>query len=564
MSDAIRDSDLYQRHIQRLRSALTAHSPDTICEFITNHTYIKGRPFSFVGHEYQEEILRDPAQNKVILKSAQIGISEMSARLAVARSVLTPGFSTIYTLPAASTAAVFMKTRIEPVINSSPYLRELVSSNLDNSMVKQFGDSYIWLKGCQVDRQAISTPADMVIFDEVDNSDQDVMTLFESRLIHSEYKNTIKLSTPTVPGFGISKSYSLSKRKLQFARCPHCSKWFYPEYHDHVRIPGFLEDLDEITKRHFANPSFRWMEAYIECPNCHRPVDLRVSQRQWVVENPNDAFYDSGYRISPFDCPKTILVSDLVKASTTYERPQDFYNQRLGIPKADKESSLERDELDAAIVHGSVETGYSNVIGLDLGSTCHLVVNSVLTDQSMITIHTEKIPLHKVVQRTIELFLRFKCRMMVVDRGPNTEAVYQIQQKITNCFAGVFTNSKGVEFFRVMEKEKDLSEGVEGIRQVNIVKDQAMDILMFMVRNGMVLKVSDDEDEDWVEQLMDNKRIRIFKQDEQVFTWVKTEGNDHYHMAELYALIASRILGVATGVTSGLRLFSKIKLEETP
>lgn len=563
MSDIIAQSDLFKRHLQRLRSSLTAHSPDSICEFISTHTYLRSKPFSFDGHEYQEEILRDPAQNKVILKSAQIGISEMSARMALARSVLTPGFSTIYTLPAASTAAVFMKTRIEPVINSSQYLSELVSSNLDNSMVKQFGDSYLWLKGCQVDRQAISTPADMLIFDEVDNSDQDVMTLFESRLIHSEYKLTIKLSTPTVPGFGISKAYALSKRKLQFAKCPHCGHWFYPEYHQHVRIPGYLDDLEEITKRHFANPSFRWKEAYIECPQCARPVDLRMALRNWVVENPDDAFYDSGYRVSPFDCPKTILVSDLVKSSTTYERPQDFHNQRLGIPKADKESSLERDELAAAIVTGSVDMGFSNVLGLDLGTTCHLVVNSVLADQSMVTVYCEKIPLHRVVQRTIELFLRFKCRMMVVDRGPNTEAVYQIQQKIVNCFAGVFTNSKGVEFFKVVEKENDLSEGVQGIRQVNISKDTAMDILMFMVRNGMILKVSDDENEDWIEQLMDNKRIRVFKNDEQVFTWVKTEGNDHYHMAELYALIASRILGVATGVTSGLRLFSKIKVEDT-
>lgn len=564
MSDIIANADLFKRHLQRLRSSLTAHSPDTICQFISTHTFLKGKPFSFVGHEYQEEILRDPAQNKVILKSAQIGISEMSARLAIARSVLTPGFSTIYTLPAALTAAIFMKTRIEPVINSSPYLSELVSSSLDNSSVKQFGDSYLWLKGCQVDRQAISTPADMVIFDEVDNSDQDVMTLFESRLIHSEYKFTIKLSTPTIPGYGISKAYELSKRKLQFAKCPHCGHWFYPEYHLHVRIPGFFEDLDEITKRHFANPAFRWKEAYIECPHCTRAVDLRVSLRNWVIENPDDAYYDSGYRVSPFDCPKTIAVSDLVKSSTTYERPQDFYNQRLGIPKADKESSLEEAELRAAIVTGAVEAGYSNVIGLDLGTTCHLLVNSVMTDQSMVTIHAEKIPLHRVVMRSVELFFKYRCRMMVVDRGPNTEAVYQIQQKITNCFASVFTNSKGVEFFRVVEKEKDLSEGVQGIRQVNVAKDTAMDILMFMVRNGMVLKASDDEDDDWVEQLMDNKRIRAFKEGEQVFTWVKTEGNDHYHMAELYALIASRILGVATGASSGLRLFSKIKLEEQP
>ena len=139
----IRNSQTFRQHISRLRSSLSAHSPDSICEFITEHTYLRGKKFSFEGHEYQEEILRDPSRNIVITKSAQIGISEMSARLAVARAVLINGFSTIYTLPSASAAQSFMKTRISPIVDSSPYLRELVSLDVDNSSVKRFGDSYV-------------------------------------------------------------------------------------------------------------------------------------------------------------------------------------------------------------------------------------------------------------------------------------------------------------------------------------------------------------------------------------------------------------------------------------
>ena len=103
----IKDSQTFKQHVSRLRSSLSAHSPDSICEFITEHTYLRGKKFSFEGHEYQEEILRDPSRNIVITKSAQIGISEMSARLAVARAVLINGFSTIYTLPSASAAQSF-------------------------------------------------------------------------------------------------------------------------------------------------------------------------------------------------------------------------------------------------------------------------------------------------------------------------------------------------------------------------------------------------------------------------------------------------------------------------
>ena len=171
--------DIFKRHISRLRSSLAAHSPDTICEFITQHTYLNGKKFSFEGHEYQKEILEDPAQTIVIVKSAQLGISEMSARLALARCALIDGFNTIYTLPSASAAGNFMQTRISPVVDSSPYLKELVSKDVDNNSIKRFSNSHLFLKGCQVDRQAISVPADLLVCDEVNNSDLEVLALFE-------------------------------------------------------------------------------------------------------------------------------------------------------------------------------------------------------------------------------------------------------------------------------------------------------------------------------------------------------------------------------------------------
>ena len=559
MENIVKSSPIFKRHMERLRSSLSAHSQDTICDFITEHTYLKGHKFTFKGHEYQEAILKDPSQNIVITKSAQIGISEMSARLAVARAVLVNGFSTIYTLPSASAAQNFMKTRISPIIDSSPYLKELVSSDVDNASVKRFGDSYVWLKGCQVDRQAISTPADMVIFDEVDNSDQDVMTLFESRIIHSAYKLTVKLSTPTIPGFGISKAFDTSKRKYNFAKCPHCAEWFYPEYYEHVKIPGFDKKLDEISKRDFASPLFKWHEAYIACPSCGGHVDLREAKRNWVVENPDDAFFDSGYRVSPFDNPSTISPQDLVKASVTFTRPQDFVNQRLGLPMADSETSLALEELDRAIISEYPGGGHSYVMGLDMGNTCWAAVGAVFPDNNIIIVKVEPIPVHKVVSRVQELVQQYRIRMVVIDRGPLTEAVYQIQQVVRNSFAAVFVQSRGIELFRVTDKEAAPDKGVEDMRQVNIAKDSVMDLMMSMVRLGHIRKVSDEQDRVWQEHMMDNKRIKAFKNGEMVYTWVKTAGEDHAAMALVYLIVASRILGVAAGSMVKLPMMTTFK-----
>ena len=68
-----------RRHFQETHIAtaviFSGAQPDTICEFITQHTYLNGKKFSFEGHEYQKEIRR-PAQTIVIVKSAQLGISD--------------------------------------------------------------------------------------------------------------------------------------------------------------------------------------------------------------------------------------------------------------------------------------------------------------------------------------------------------------------------------------------------------------------------------------------------------------------------------------------------------
>jgi len=555
MRDAI-----FTRHLSRLKSALSAHSPKTICDFITKNTYLAGRPFSFAGHGYQETILNDDAQTIIIGKSAQLGISEMSSRLALARCALINGFSVIYTLPAATAAQSFMQTRINPVVDSSPYLKEIVNKQVDNSSVKQFGDSYLYLKGCQVDRQAISVPADMLITDEVNNSDQEVMTLYESRLIHSEYQLRMFLSTPSVPNYGIHAMLQQSKRKYNMAKCPHCNTWFLPDYHVHVRVPGFYDNLDSITKQHFADPKFRWMEAYVECPSCHMPVDMIEAKRDWVVENPDEAFIDSGYQISPFDCPERVKVSALVKSSVTYERLVDFYNQRLGKSLEDKQTALSLAELEAAIVHDVPGGTHSFVMGVDTGSTCWITVSAVLCDQTMVLVKNEAVPLHKVVERAVEIQLQYRIRMIVIDRGPMTEVVYRIQEKIRNSFAAVFVMSKDIDLFRVREKEADSEKGVEDMRQVNINKDACMDVIMDMVRSGKILKLRDEMDKTWCTHMTDNKRVQIFKNGELIYTWVKTLKIDHLHMTLLYAFVASRMLGVSAGSMVALPLVSSIHM----
>ena len=90
-----------------------------------------------------------------------------------------------------------------------------------------------------------------------------------------------------------------------------------------------------------------------------------------------------------------------------------------------------------------------------------------------------------------------------------------------------------------------------------------MDLMMSMVRLGQIRMVSDEHDRVWQDHMMDNKRVKAFKNGEMVYTWVKTAGEDHSAMALVYLIVASRILGVAAGSTVRLPLATSFKLAPT-
>ena len=78
------------------------------------------------------------------------------------------------------------------------------------------------------------------------------------------------------------------------------------------------------------------------------------------------------------------------------------------------------------------------------------------------------------------------------------------------------------------------------------------DHLMMLTRSGKILKVRNEHDDLWKIHLTDQKRVEEFRGDELVFVWKKTKGDDHMHHALLYTVVASRMLGVASGALAGI------------
>jgi hypothetical protein len=563
---------LYGEHLDRVRAAvLRSHSLSTVAEWICENTSLRGEPFTFLDHEFQEVIARDPSRQKNVRKCAQVGISELSGRLALAFANVMDSVTGIYTLPTADFAKNFVKTRVDPIILASKALKDALNNTADNTQVKQFGTSFIYFKGTIGQAAAISVPADFIVHDEVDFSDQMVMSTYESRLIHSPHKLKLKFSTPTVDGYGISAEFQSSRRFWNFVKCSHCATWFLPSYFDHVHVPGFDADKKEITKDKLAQ--IRWSEAKVLCPHCGLEPELTPGHRAWVCENPFENHEAAGYQVQPFDAPRVISAAYLVEASTKYDRWVDFVNFGLGLPAEDKESSFSREELEQLFTRAAMGGFYQRVGGIDMGMMCHVVIAGVNSQGQMLIIHTERVPLAKIKVRKEELWRAHGVALSVMDSQPYTETLFSMQERDRNLFGAVYVTSKGLQLYTLKKTEeereataedKEAKKGEEAERQVNINRNKAFDGFMHFLRAGNLFILEDANKELIIQHMQDMKRVKEFTAEKEVtFVWQKSaKGNDHFHHALLYAWIAAKMRGVAGGLIVLPWLVAKIRTKE--
>ena len=138
----------FKNHLLRLRAgASQATALSEVSKWISRNTTINGRNFSYKNHEYQPRILDSTARECVIRKCSQVGISELSIRKALALCGMIKEFTVVYTLPTATLASVLVRTRVNPVIEESPYLKGMLTGT-DSVEVKQFGaGSFLYMKG---------------------------------------------------------------------------------------------------------------------------------------------------------------------------------------------------------------------------------------------------------------------------------------------------------------------------------------------------------------------------------------------------------------------------------
>lgn len=541
---------ILQTSLTRMKSgAYNQYNLANLDEWLTKFTRLNGKPYSFKDREFQVDIIRDPSKTQIVMKPAQTGLSELSYRFAVAACCCMDNFACIYTFPTATDAQNNNRTRINPMIADSEELKRLVDPELNNSEIKKFGkNSFLYFKGTVAETNALSTPADMVIHDEVDKSDPDVLTTYVSRLQDKPTKMRRLFSTPTIANFGIHKETLTATRKFHFVKCESCNHWFLPDYFNDVRVPGWDKPLDEITKQNLH--LIRYEEAWLCCPNCGLDPNIDHTRMQWVTENPDENHHATAWMVSPFSAHRRILLKNLVKNSTEYRKFSEFKNQALGIVAEEETEAITETDIDN--LQSLPLTPDANIcqMGVDMGVTCTITVGRELETGELAVFHRERCRYTDLLERMQILKIQYNVSVQVVDSGPLFELVTQICNLSPNAWGANYVQKQDPVLFTVREEKQVPEEGKLGFQAVNVNRTAAFDTLLEMIKRKQVLVSSSEENAIFKKHMLCMKRVAKFtRHGELTHVWVKTgDEEDHYHHSLLYLMVATKLRHTASGV----------------
>ena len=425
---------------------------------VTKYGYVHAKPYSFVDHEYQIEIIRDTRSRISVRKCSQVGMSELMVQKILALAATLQHVRIIFTLPTKDMAMAFSKDRFDGAIDQSEFYSGLVEKASNSASQKKIGSCMLYITGSFGANSAISIPAEIIVSDEEDFSNDAVLGKLNSRLRHAnmvdEHGNRgmrLRFSTPTVEDYGVDLGFQMGHQAYYMVRCCHCEHWVLPDFFHDFIIPGLDRSILEISRDDLKNPFLKFQDSWIKCPDCGKDLQsslLDPARRQWVAKRPD--VWDHSYQVYPWDVPKYNPPASIIKQLGDYPLKSDFYNFVIGLPYSDSENTFivsEEHRLRASVVdiwfYQQATIRAQTVAGMDVGKTCHFVV---LARRGKVwdLVWTEKITNTKddpAVPKVLARFDYYRVQKMCIDSGPDITLVNSLVSAREGISAVVYVRS---------------------------------------------------------------------------------------------------------------------------
>lgn len=508
--------------------------------WIEHNRILKGKPFSFKDRDYLLQPYRDNSQNLIFYKGRQVEMSEFSMNWLLNKLHMNPYTAGLHTFPRDNQCMRFSKQRVDHAIKDSPFIGQWYDEKGSEIKMRKFLDTskepnpynFYILGGTWESRKdsvgdaARGISIDFIVYDERQDHPNDVETVVGEGASHSEYKQTLTLGTPKLPGTQFDIQWETSDKKYWFVTCRHCGR------NAPITMDNILETGNDEGDLYFYG-----------CPKCKKPLDRLNGE--WIATNPQKRPPYSGYHINQLMVcwlkPDEIMSKFL---SPTYSKRR-FYNEVLGQAYGGDDIPITWAMLEAcANNQGNIGDSSGDIyVGVDWGSTSyavlqnkvgdgHKIVDVIIVDDSDPREHPKRIA--KELKKYKQYIKRVVC-----DAGPDITRSYALRDTIKEegirckVWACYYTSPPAKTTINWNEKERNVTAG----------RTEILDMVIDEIADGRLLIPGNDKSMDKVDTFMEHctniaaeKSTTASGMEIVVY---KDTGPDHFLHAKTYANIAS-------------------------
>jgi len=491
-----------------------------------------GTPIDFDKRPWLKDIYNDLSQQQVWLKPPQIGATVCNTlkSLWVAKTL---GRQIIYTLPTQGDVQDMVGGSFNRIIAQNPILMDWVKDH-DTIEQKGVGDSMIFYRGTFTAKQAMMVPSGLNIHDEVDASDAQVITQYETRLQAQEDGGwRWYFSHPSLAGHGVDIYWQQSDQKEWHSICYTCNTEQVLTWPDNIDVDNGV---------------------YI-CKHCgHELTDEERIQGVWKNKDGKEwrGHVEGGYAFSGWHVSQLMLWNKSAKdIIASYNDPlkdkQYFTNYVLGMPYVASDDRIEPSTVLLNCVDEINSHEGRTIIGADTGHGIHYVMmnkQGVFYYDHAKGITASQTP-YDVIRKHLQ---RFPKSIAVFDQGGDLIGVRQLQQEYPGRVFLVFYNKdrKSIDLVDWGEGEEYWKVRVDRNRMMTLVVEQLRDI------GRLRLNGTKDEWAEFASHFGNMYREKIVTREQKgkddpslygnSYVW-KRNGPDHFCHALLYAIVGFQHFG---------------------
>lgn len=477
-----------------------------------------GFPIDFEKRRWQIDMWNDLSPKQVTLKPPQIGetVKNLFKSFFVAKKLKK---DIIYTLPTEDDVRDMAGGKINRIVAQNPILKEWIRDH-DSVEQKKVGDNIIYYRGTFTSKAAMMVSSSLNMHDEIDASNADVITQYETRLEAQEdesQKWRWYFSHPSLAGHGVDMYWQQSDKKEWVITCSGCTK---------QQILTWPQSIDKERE-------------CFQCKYCSK--ELTDEERIWGQWKPTAKGEFSGYHVSQLMLHNKTAKDILNSFNDPKKNEQYFWNYVLGLPYVGSENKIPSSVVLKNVVPEINEQQDRIIIGVDTGLPIHY---TCMNKQGVFYYATCKPPSasYDPYSELESLLKRWPTSIIISDQGGDLIGIRKLQAQ--------YPGRVYLVFYRKDRKSKELIDWGEKdeLGTVRVDRNGYFQLMVEQLRDiGRIRLNGKPEDwTDWAEQF-DNVyreiKVSLDKPGKDVATnygaeliW-KRNGADHYCHTLLYCLV---------------------------